>query len=44
MGDHALQDRQDAAIWNALETNNYKQALKLVDKRLAKKKTDHLEV
>lgn len=39
-----LQDRQDVPIWNAVEAKNYKQALKLVDKRLAKKPTDYLEV
>ncbi|CZR50694.1 uncharacterized protein PAC_00568 [Phialocephala subalpina] len=38
-----LQDRQDVPIWNAVEAKNYKQALKLVDKRLAKKPTDYLE-
>jgi hypothetical protein len=36
--------RQDAPIWNAIEAGNYKQAHKLVDKRLAKKPTDYLEV
>jgi hypothetical protein len=44
MADHMLQDRQDLPIWNAIEANNFKQALKLVDKRLAKKQTDYLEV
>lgn len=44
MGDQILKDRQDAPIWNAIEANNFKQALKLVDKRLAKKRTDYLEV
>ncbi len=39
-----LRDRQDTAIWNAIEANNIKQALKLVDKRLAKKHTEYLEV
>jgi hypothetical protein len=39
-----LRAAQDAAIWNAIEANNFKQALKLVDKRLSKKHTDHLEV
>ncbi|KUJ22389.1 uncharacterized protein LY89DRAFT_636366 [Mollisia scopiformis] len=38
-----LQDRQDVPIWNAIEAKNFKQALKLVDKRLAKKSTDYLE-
>jgi hypothetical protein len=37
-------DRQDVPIWNALEAKNFKQALKLVEKRLAKKSTDYLEV
>ena len=44
MADHTLRDRQDLPIWNAIEANNFKQALKLVDKRLAKKQTDYLEV
>ena len=39
-----MKERQDAPIWNAIEANNYKQALKLVDKRLSKKPTDYLEV
>jgi hypothetical protein len=39
-----LRERQDTAIWNAIEANNFKQALKLVDKRLAKRHTDYLEV
>jgi hypothetical protein len=39
-----VQDRQDVPIWNAIEAKNYKQALKLVDKRLAKRATDYLEV
>ncbi|KAG9236907.1 N-acetyltransferase B complex non catalytic subunit-domain-containing protein [Amylocarpus encephaloides] len=43
MADHMMRDRQDAPIWNAIEAGNYKQALKLVDKRLAKKQTDYLE-
>ncbi|RDL34632.1 uncharacterized protein BP5553_07760 [Venustampulla echinocandica] len=43
MGDQLLKDRQDAPIWNAIEANNFKQALKLVDKRLAKKHTEYLE-
>jgi len=38
-----LRAAQDAPIWNAIEANNFKQALKLVDKRLAKRHTDHLE-
>lgn len=40
----AVKDRQDIPIWNAIEANNLKQALKLVDKRLSKKPTDYLEV
>ena len=40
----AVKDRQDIPIWNAIEANNFKQALKLVDKRLAKKPTDYLQV
>jgi len=39
-----LRAAQDAPIWNAIEANNFKQALKLVDKRLAKRHTDYLEV
>ncbi|KAE9381361.1 hypothetical protein N431DRAFT_424923 [Stipitochalara longipes BDJ] len=38
-----LRAAQDAPIWNAIEANNFKQALKLVDKRLAKRHTDYLE-
>ncbi|KAH7364272.1 N-acetyltransferase B complex non catalytic subunit-domain-containing protein [Rhexocercosporidium sp. MPI-PUGE-AT-0058] len=38
-----FQDRADAQIWNAIETKNLKQALKLVDKRLAKKHTPYHE-
>ena len=41
---NAVKDRQDVPIWNAIEANNFKQALKLVDKRLAKKPTDYLQV
>jgi hypothetical protein len=40
----AVKDRQDIPIWNAIEANNFKQALKLVDKRLTKKPTDYLQV
>ncbi|ESZ98846.1 hypothetical protein SBOR_0704 [Sclerotinia borealis F-4128] len=43
MADKLLNDRQDVPIWNAIEAGNFKQALKLVDKRLAKKRTSHLE-
>lgn len=44
MGNYgAVKDRQDIPIWNAIEANNFKQALKLVDKRLAKKPTDYLQ-
>lgn len=39
-----LRASQDAPIWNAIKANNFKQALKLVDKRLAKKHTEYLEV
>lgn len=39
-----LQDRQNVPIWNAIEASNYKQAVKLVDKRLSKKPTEYLEV
>lgn len=41
---NAVKDRQDIPIWNAIEANNFKQALKLVDKRLTKKPTDYLQV
>lgn len=44
MSDIGPRDRQDLPIWNAIEANNFKQALKLVDKRLAKKQSDYLEV
>ena len=44
MADHLLRERQDAPIWNAIESNNFKQALKLIEKRLAKKHTDYHEV
>ncbi|CAG8961090.1 hypothetical protein HYFRA_00002633 [Hymenoscyphus fraxineus] len=43
MADQMIKDRQDAPIWNAIEASNYKQALKLVDKRLAKKPSDYLQ-
>ncbi|TVY14865.1 N-terminal acetyltransferase B complex subunit arm1 [Lachnellula arida] len=43
MADQLLKDRQDAPIWNAIDASNFKQALKLVDKRLAKKRSDYLE-
>ncbi|TVY35515.1 N-terminal acetyltransferase B complex subunit [Lachnellula subtilissima] len=43
MADQMLKDRQDAPIWNAIDASNFKQALKLVDKRLAKKRTDYFE-
>ena len=39
-----IMDRQDAPIWNAIEAKNYRQALKLLDKRLSKKPTEYLEV
>jgi N-terminal acetyltransferase B complex non-catalytic subunit len=41
---NTVKDRQDIPIWNAIEANNFKQALKLVDKRLTKKPTDYLQV
>ncbi|KAA8576322.1 hypothetical protein EYC84_006456 [Monilinia fructicola] len=43
MADKLLSDRQDVPIWSAIEAGNLKQALKLVDKKLAKKRTSHLE-
>ncbi|KAF4637117.1 hypothetical protein G7Y89_g955 [Cudoniella acicularis] len=43
MADQVLRDRQDAPIWNAIEAENFKQALKLVDKRLAKKPSEYHE-
>lgn len=44
MADLGPRDRLDVPIWNAIEANNLKQAIKLVDKRLAKKPSDYLEV
>lgn len=41
---NAVKDRQDVPIWNAIEAGNFKQALKLVDKRLLKKPTEYLQV
>jgi N-terminal acetyltransferase B complex non-catalytic subunit len=41
---NAVKDRQDMPIWNAIEANNFKQALKLVDKRLTKRPTEYLQV
>lgn len=37
-------DRQDVPILQAIDAKNYKQATRLIDKRLAKKPTDYLEV
>lgn len=37
-------DRLDQPIFNAIEAKNLKQALKLVDKRLAKKPDEFLQV
>jgi N-terminal acetyltransferase B complex non-catalytic subunit len=39
-----LLDRLDAPIWSAIDAKSYKQALKLVEKRISKKPTDYLEV
>ncbi|KAH8815250.1 N-acetyltransferase B complex non catalytic subunit-domain-containing protein [Xylogone sp. PMI_703] len=36
-------DRQDGPILQAIDAKNYKQALRLIDKRIAKKRTDYLE-
>ncbi|RQM06867.1 hypothetical protein DH86_00000004 [Scytalidium sp. 3C] len=36
-------DRQDVPILQAIDAKNYKQATRLIDKRLAKKPTDYLE-
>lgn len=44
MADLGPRDHQDLPIWNAIEASNFKQALKLVDKRLAKKPSEYLEV
>jgi len=44
MADIGPRDRLDLPIWNAIEASNFKQALKLVDKRLAKKPSEYLEV
>jgi N-terminal acetyltransferase B complex non-catalytic subunit len=41
---NAVKERQDVPIWNAIEAGNFKQALKLVDKRLLKKPTEYLQV
>ena len=35
---------QDSQIWNAIDAGNFKQALKHVDKKLAKKGSDYYEV
>jgi len=44
MADLGPRDRLDVPIWNAIEANNFKQALKLVDKRVAKKPSEYLDV
>lgn len=43
MEDRAIH-AQDAQIWNAIDAGNFKQALKHVDKKLAKKGSDYYEV
>jgi hypothetical protein len=37
-------DRQDVPIWNAIEAKDFKQALKLVEKRIAKKADEYFLV
>lgn len=37
-------DTKDAPIWNAIDAKNYKQALNLVNKRIAKNPSEYLEV
>ena len=37
-------EHSDQVICSAIEAENYKQALKLIEKRLTKKKTPYLEV
>lgn len=46
MADRLLDDHQagDALIWKAIQAGNTKQALRLVDKKLVKKRTAHLTV
>ena len=42
--DFPIRDQQDVPIWNAIEVKNYKQAIKVIDKRIKKKSSDYLEV
>jgi len=42
--DFPLRDQQDVPIWNAIEVKNYKQAIKVIDKRIKKKSSEYLEV
>lgn len=44
MAELGPRDRLDVPIWSAIEASNFKQALKHVDKRLAKKPNEYLEV
>jgi len=44
MADLGPRDRLDIPIWNAIDAHNFKQALKYVDKRLAKKPSEYLDV
>ncbi|CCU78903.1 cytoskeleton organisation protein/Dec1 [Blumeria hordei DH14] len=38
-----VRDRQNLNIWNAIDAKNYKHAIKLIDKRLAKSNDEYLE-
>ncbi|RKF76353.1 N-terminal acetyltransferase B complex subunit arm1 [Golovinomyces cichoracearum] len=38
-----LRDRQYTSVWNAVNAKNYKQAIKLIEKKLAKCPDDYLE-
>ncbi|TQS36684.1 hypothetical protein Golomagni_02856 [Golovinomyces magnicellulatus] len=38
-----LRDRQYTTVWNAVKAKNYKQAIKLIEKKLAKCPDDYLE-
>ncbi|CAD6503993.1 BgTH12-05734 [Blumeria graminis f. sp. triticale] len=38
-----VRDRQNLNIWNAIDAKNYKHAVKIIDKRLAKSNDEYLE-
>jgi len=45
--DDGIVDRhewKDASIWGLIQVKNYKQALKVVEKKISKKPTDYLDV